>query len=144
MRTRRQVEVTCLSVVLLAAVAYGLVSSVLVIGATQEADDIPANLANRPKDRLREGTELLDVPGSFKLTGDRATFYPADGSGRLGGLENQTLERVATVIGEDPRPMEWLVTGSVTEFKGNNYILVTRAILKTKPSAPAKPGEKPL
>jgi hypothetical protein len=39
--------------------------------------------------------------------------------------------------------MEWLVTGTITEFKGNNYILLTRAILKTKPSALGKPGGKP-
>ena len=143
MRTGRQVDATCWSVVLLCAFVCGLVYSVLAIGATQDAANTPENLANTPKDRLREGTELVDVPGSFKLTGDRATFYLADGSGRLDGLENQTLERVATVIGEDPRPMEWLVTGSVTEFKGNNYILVTRAILKAKPSAAGKSGGKP-
>jgi hypothetical protein len=105
--------------------------------------DVAEGLPGRPKDRLREGTELTNVLGSFKLTGDRATFYPSDGSGRFGGLENQTLERVAMVIGEDPSLLEWLVTGTITEYKGNNYILITRAILKSKPAALGKPVGKP-
>jgi hypothetical protein len=98
--------------------------------------------SGKPKDRVREGTELQDVLGTFRLTGDRATFYPAEGAGKFGGLENQTLERVATVIAEDPATMEWLVTGTITEFKGNNYILVTRAILKAKPSSLTKPANR--
>jgi len=89
----------------------------------------------KTKDRLREGTELVDVTGHFKLTGDRATFYLADGSARFNGLENLTLERVSTVIAEDPTPMERIVTGKITEFKGNNYLLITRAILKAKSPA---------
>jgi hypothetical protein len=102
---------------------------------------ITDSIAGKSKERVREGTELRDVLGTFRLTGDRATFCPADGVGKFGGLENQTLERVATVIAADPTPMEWLVTGTVTEFKGNNYILITRAILKTKPSSLSKPAD---
>jgi hypothetical protein len=103
---------------------------------------IAESSAGKPKDRVREGTELQDVLGTFRLTGDRATFYPADGTGKFGGLENQTLERVATVIAADPASMEWLVTGTITEFRGNNYILVTRAILKAKPSSLTKPANR--
>jgi hypothetical protein len=135
------------SVVLIAfptVVLGGLIANYwLTHAAGQDAADATGSFAGRPKERLREGTELVNVLGSFKLTGDRATFYPADGSGRFGGLENQTLERVAMVIGEDPSLLEWLVTGTITEYKGNNYILVTRAILKSKPSALGKPVGKP-
>lgn len=90
---------------------------------------------NRQRNRLREGTELTDALGTFRLTGDRATFTLADGSARFSGLENLTLERVANVIGGDPSPLEWVVSGVVTEYKGNNYLLVTRAILKSKTAA---------
>ena len=38
---------------------------------------------------------------------------------------------------------ETTITGTITEYKGNNYILVTRAILKSKPSALGKPTGKP-
>ena len=103
---------------------------------------IAESSSGKPKDRVREGTELQDVLGTFRLTGDRATFYPADGTGKFGGLENQTLERVATVIAADPASMEWLVTGTITEFRGNNYILLTRAILKAKPSSLTKPANR--
>ena len=102
-----------------------------------------ANISTKPRERVREGTVLNDVPGVFKLTGDRATFYPTDGSARYGGLENQSLERVANVISEDPTALEWLVSGNVTEYKGNNYLLVSRAILKSKPSTIGKGATKP-
>lgn len=92
----------------------------------------PAAAANRSRNRLREGTDLKDAVGSFRLTGDRATFILADGSARFGGLENLTLERVVNVLAGDPTPLEWIVSGHVTEYKGNNYLLITRAILKSK------------
>ena len=128
---------------LVIVVAGGFATNYWPVGiAAQDAADGRVSSVGKVKDRLREGTELVNVPGTFKLTGDRATFYPADGSGRFGGLENQSLERVATVIGEDPSPLEWLVTGTITEYKGNNYILVTRAILKSKPAALGKPAAR--
>ena len=129
------------SVLGLVAVGFFVAWHGLMLVAAQEPAEVVTD-ARQGKIRVREGTELVNVVGSFKLTGDRATFYPADGSGRFGGLENQTLERLATVISEDPSQLEWLVTGVVTEFKGNNYILVTKAILKSKPSALGKPGSK--
>jgi hypothetical protein len=131
---RRWIGVSVLSVALVAL--YEGQSGLLAQTPVTESS------SSRSKDRVREGTELQDVLGTFRLTGDRATFYPADGTGKFGGLENQTLERVATVIAADPASMEWLVTGTVTEFRGNNYILVTRAILKAKPSSLTKPASR--
>lgn len=98
---------------------------------------------NRQRDRIREGTELKDAAGTFRLTGDRATFLLADGSARFGGLENLTLERVAAAIAADPTPLEWVVSGVVTEYKGNNYLLVTRAILKPRAGTSASPIKRP-
>jgi hypothetical protein len=103
-------------------------------------EEPPAHV--RPRNRVREGTELKDALGTFRLTGDRATFILADGSARFGGLENLNLERVANVIAGDPSPLEWVVSGVVTEYKGNNYLLVTRAILKSKAMASDRPADK--
>jgi hypothetical protein len=89
--------------------------------------------------RLREGTQLTDMLGQFRLTGDRASFVPADGSGKFLALENLTLDRVTQTISEDPNPLEWVVSGTITEYKGGNYLLISRAILKNK-SPVAKPG----
>jgi hypothetical protein len=101
-------------------------------------ETMPSN--GRQRNRLREGTELQDALGTFRLTGDRATFILADGSARFGGLENLSLERVANVIAGDPSPLEWIVSGVVTEYKGNNFLLVTKAILKTKASGADRPA----
>jgi hypothetical protein len=48
-------------------------------------------------------------------------FYAADGERRFGVLENLNLERVARLVGETPDPLEWSVSGVVTEYQGGNY-----------------------
>lgn len=81
---------------------------------------------------LREGTELVDQVGQFKLSGQRVIFILADGKRQLEGLENLSLERIAKEISGNPDPRTWLVTGTVTEFQGSNYLLVRRAIQKSR------------
>jgi hypothetical protein len=88
--------------------------------------------------RQREGSTLVDVVGYFKLTSDRATFYPAESEQRFQGLENLNLERISLLVGENPDRLDWIVSGTVTEFRGSNYLLVTKAILKNKLHAPAR------
>ena len=84
-----------------------------------------------PKKRIREGTRILDQVGYFKDTGDGVTFYPSDGDAAFRGLENLALERIGQVIDETPGRVQWSISGTVTEFRGNNYVLITRAVLKT-------------
>ena len=81
---------------------------------------------------IREGTKLVDTLGHFKITGDRATFFSSDGQHRLRGLENLALERVARVLSESTGQLEWSVSGPVTEYRDANYLLITRAVIKTK------------
>jgi hypothetical protein len=88
--------------------------------------------------RQREGSFLVDVPGHFKLTSDRATFYPTGSEQRYLGLENLNLERIALVVGENPEQLEWIVSGAVTEYRGANYLLITKSLLKNKLDAPAR------
>lgn len=83
-------------------------------------------------DRLREGV-ALDVVGSFKLTGDRIMFYSAADQRRFGALENLNLERIARMVSDSPDPLQWSVSGTVTEYQGANYLLISRAVLKSKP-----------
>lgn len=86
------------------------------------------------EDRLREGTELLDQPGTFRLTGDRITFFTDLGRGRFVVLENLALQRVGRAIEDNPDPLQWLVTGAITEFRGENFLLVHRAVLRNRHS----------
>lgn len=99
-----------------------------------------ARVAGGP--RLREGTTLVDVPGYFRMLGDRATFYTADGKERFGGLENLNLERISVAMDETPDQLEWIVSGVITEYKGSNHLLVTRAVLKTKAAGGERAGRR--
>jgi hypothetical protein len=83
-------------------------------------------------ERLREGTKLIDVVGSFQVTGDRVSFHPdANASESLRVLENLALERIDRVLGESRQSPSWTVSGTITEFRGSNYLLVTKAIVRT-------------
>jgi len=97
---------------------------------------------DKKEHRRREGTVLVDVVGSFKFSGDRATFCAADTGACFAGLENLALERVTQVIGDYPEQLQWSVCGTVTEYRGANYLLLSRAILKSKPVV--KPAVKRL
>ncbi len=100
------------------------------------ADSSPTD-STRPdaKDRLREGTELQDARGYFRLVHDRVVFFRTEGESRFVGLENLNLERIVAEITNNPTQLEWTVVGTITEYRGTNYLLVRRAILSR--SAPA-------
>jgi len=88
--------------------------------------------AAEASERLREGTRLDAALGTFKATGDRWTFFTADGARRFCVLENLALERVERTMRENSHAVEWSISGVITEHQGVNYLLVTRAVLKTR------------
>jgi hypothetical protein len=79
--------------------------------------------------RLREGAELVDQLGSFQRSGDRVVFVVRPGNGRFLVLENLNLERITRILTERPQELPAKVTGTVTEFRGTNFILIRRASL---------------
>ena len=91
---------------------------------------LPSGKVEAAKERLREGTVLVDVVGYFKRTGDRATFYQSGNQLGMGVLENLNLQRVIDRITDTPDQLEWVLTGTVTEFKNRNYLLIDRVVLK--------------
>lgn len=82
-------------------------------------------------ERQREGTRLTDVNGRFELAGDRVTFHPASGRESYRLLENLALERVGQVLSESRAKQDWTVSGTLTEFRGANYLLLTKAVIKS-------------
>lgn len=88
-----------------------------------------ANAAQSQK-RLREGTVLVDMVGHFKRTGERATFYKSGSKHGMGVLENLNLQRVIEGITVNSDQLAWVVSGTVTEFKNRNYLLIDRVVLK--------------
>ena len=87
-----------------------------------------------PGRRYREGTRLADQIGHFKSRGDRVTFYSDQDERRFMALENLALERIARTVNESSDALQWSVSGLVTEFRGQNYLLITRAIVKSNTS----------
>jgi branched-subunit amino acid aminotransferase/4-amino-4-deoxychorismate lyase len=70
------------------------------------------------------------------LVGDRVTFTKQGQNYIV--LENLNLERVVKTIEEnrtvtDADTLEWTVDGTVTEFRGANFVLITRSVLVARP-----------
>lgn len=127
---------------------YALGALLLLVGSTVWAQQAPqrrgALTARRfdaveesaSLERLREGTQLVDQPGSFQRTSGRLVFQASDGR-RYVGLENLNLERVAQVVVDNPAQLDWFVSGTVTEYRGSNYLLIKRATLRSQPAVRA-------
>jgi hypothetical protein len=103
---------------------------------------------------LREGTHLKNRVGQFSRTDGGWFFAPsqagveavvADGTSiqssssagfgaartpakRIRVLENLALQRVAQMIQQDPSDNRWMISGTVTEFFGENRLLVVLAV----------------
>jgi hypothetical protein len=101
-----------------------------------EADQAPPPGEGDPAEadaatRMREGTQLKDRLGRFRQNGESLTFIDDDGR-ELGGLPNLNLERIIRMLKgvDEPDSVHWSVSGSVTEFGGRNYLLISRAVYK--------------
>jgi len=81
----------------------------------------------------REGTELTEHHGQFKANGGRWVFHSIDGTLHLTVLENLALERVTRMNNESDRALDWVIEGVVTEFQGDNFLLLTQARVKNRP-----------
>ena len=87
--------------------------------------------------RLRDGTQVSNGSGYFRLDGDGATFV-SDNGHEFGGLPNLNLERVVRILknAEDSQYIRWTVNGMVTEFSERNFLLISRAIYKSVSQPP--------
>lgn len=110
------------------------------VGSSTSNGEQPAG-AEEPRLRRREGSEIIDGVGRFERRGDRVAFLTGDRPAALIVLENLALERVLRVTDEDGLgPIRWRVTGTITEFRGANYLMIRRAVVKSDVAPPpAKP-----
>jgi len=90
----------------------------------------PEGLPEKTADRAREGTEIINRAGYFRTAGDRVIFFTEDGRDRFIVLENLNLERITQAVADDPKQLQWSVTGSITEFCGDNFLIIRRAVAK--------------
>jgi len=85
---------------------------------------------------LKENTRLVDVEGLILDMKDdlkvsvvsRAAFQPKDGLGYFILLENELLEKTLTQTAHGERPVR--VRGTVTRFRGRNYLQLDWAAVK--------------
>jgi len=101
------------------------VATLLLLGLVSAKDE-PAPA--RTKQRLREGTRLVDVLGKFEASGERYSFVPKDPAEAIRVLENLALERIARVPATSQGSPQWLVSGTITEYNNQNFLLVTKAV----------------
>jgi hypothetical protein len=82
---------------------------------------------NREEDRkkmlLREGTQLEDVQGRFTQSGERTMFIEEGTNRSTKCLENLWLQRIVSSQKSD-RKVTWQVTGKVTEFESENFLII--------------------
>lgn len=81
--------------------------------------------------RLREGTVLSQQLGEFNEQAGRIAFQLKDQETELVVLENLALERVWKML-RRARGRSWVVSGTVTEYRGENYLLLERAVLRAR------------
>ena len=77
--------------------------------------------------KIREGQLIKDEKAKFKSNGIRFMLHRSGDHRPLTVLENLALERVAEYISKSGANATWLVEGTITEYRGENYILLTRA-----------------
>ena len=77
---------------------------------------------------MREGAVLSDSKGRFKKQGERFVFIDETTSKTFKCLENLCLQRIATNQLDDDRKVIWLVSAKVTEFNGENFLILEKAI----------------
>jgi hypothetical protein len=88
---------------------------------------------SKPVERLREGTRLTDVVGTFQSIGnDNVSFSLGGNKDSFRVLENLALQRINQVLDENRGPRQWIVSGLMTEYRGSNYLLVTKAVIDLK------------
>ena len=113
----------------------GMASQPSPSASTSRANDPGAgNNSVQQPDRLREGARLTDATGSFGFAGDRIAFHPDGSSDSFRVLENLALERISRVLSEGRGPSSWTVSGTVMEYRGANYLLVQKAVIRSDES----------
>ncbi len=99
-----------------------------VVSDPTNPDGSPAGKA-AVKKRIREGAALIEKRVFFRETGNRTTLYTVDENDRFVCLENLNLQRILQAIEEKPERSIWKIDGTFTEFKGENFVLITRAVV---------------
>lgn len=89
--------------------------------------------------RQREGARIVERRGRFEVHGDRVIFFAQEPDAHYVVLENLALERVARVVEESGPQLVWSVSGTLSEYRSSNYLMISRAMVKST-QGPAEPA----
>ena len=73
-------------------------------------------------------TPITDVKGRFKKQGERFQFVEEGSNKAFKCLENLCLQRISMNQQDDERKVIWLVSAKVTEFNGENFWILEKAV----------------
>lgn len=94
-------------------------------GASVLGQDRPAVI--QPLPTLREGADIPEWMGTFRLVGERLQFTDRESGRSLLCLENLMLQRVYQVIGDEASESTWIVSGTISEYRGQNFLILLSA-----------------
>lgn len=120
--------------VLVVVIALAIASNHPVFRSTSasmaNADERPTlKEMNEDKSLIREGTSLTDARGRFKAVNERFVFMDESTGKPLTCLENLMLQRIHSFLKDDDGGRQrWSVSGKITEFNGENFLWLDRAI----------------
>lgn len=83
--------------------------------------------------RQREGTKMVERRGRFEVNGDRVVFLAQEPDAHFVVLENLALERVVRAIEESGPQMMWSISGTLTEYRSTNFLMISRATIRSIP-----------
>ncbi|GHT14144.1 hypothetical protein FACS1894170_10840 [Planctomycetales bacterium] len=90
----------------------------------------PGDSKLKPKPKLqREGTVMTSERVFFRQNNNRTVMYRLKDNQRFTCLENLVLERILTAMDKKPEHNVWRIDGTYTEFRGENYIFLNRAVV---------------
>lgn len=103
----------------------------------------PGPEADPSAKRIREGTTFQGVRVYFRSRNERTVLYTVQDNKPYVCLENLNLERILKAIEEKPGRGVWKIDGTYTEFRGENYVLIQRAVVSPADFSPGASKEIP-
>ena len=107
------------------AITFASIASNLTAEDTEEQRETTATQAPETK-LLREGTRLESRIAECRSSGDRMSVLLQDDGRVLNTLENLASQRILKAVMDDPGDNKWVISGTVTEFQGHNFLLLER------------------
>jgi len=81
--------------------------------------------------RELQGKYLHEKHATFQIVAERIHVRLPKNKRVMIALENLTLERIHKYVGRVEEKQTWEIEGQVTEYEGQNFILIKRAIVNS-------------